>query len=159
MFILMLLKLSGFSYPRAVSCIKRMVDVMRPAMRHVLMTLIDRVDGFIKLGSSIAKKLWISALISTNVQSEGGGKGMDQRSSHEIIGCDNCGTDTSSIEEYGCGNGSIFVTEPEGAGDDGGDNGNVSASPVLPSASQVPLSSSPHYSLLLPFPSSPPPPP
>ncbi len=75
-----------------------MVHAMRPAMRHELMTLIDRVDDFIKLGCSIAQKLCISALISTNVRSEGGGGGKDQRSSYEIIGCDNRGTDTRSID-------------------------------------------------------------
>jgi hypothetical protein len=66
-FILMHLQLSGLSYPHAVNCMKWMVHAMLPAMRHVLMTLIDRVDDFIKLGSSIAQKMCIS-LISINVR-------------------------------------------------------------------------------------------
>jgi hypothetical protein len=101
-----------------------------------------------------------------SVRSEGGSGGKDQRSSHEIIGCDDRGTDTRNIdtgvgEGELCDYGSIFVTEGAGhaAGDDGSDNGNVSASPNLPSASKVPLSSSPHYPLLLPLPPVPPPPP
>ncbi len=114
---------------------------MHPSMRHVLMTLLDRVDDFIKLGSSIAQKLLVS-LISINVRSEGGSGGKDQRSSHEIIGCDFRGTDTRSVDtgvdkgEF-CDYRSSFVTEGAGHadGDDGGDNGNVSTTPNLPSAS------------------------
>ncbi len=89
MFILILLQLCGLSYPRAVYCMKRKIHAMRPAVRHALMTLIDRVDDFINFSSIFTQKLGIrrvSALTSAKVRSVGGGGGKDQRSNYDLIG-------------------------------------------------------------------------